>query len=109
MVEYNECGELEYISRKDFQIKHLGHRIELGEIENAVSSLSGITRCCCLYDEGHARISLFIDNNTSKEEIYKHLKSVIPEYMMPGRIVCMDDLPLNANGKIDRVKLKEYL
>lgn len=109
LVEYNECGELEYISRKDFQIKHLGHRIELGEIENAVSSLSGITRCCCLYDEGHARISLFIDNNTSKEEIYKHLKSVIPEYMMPGRIVCMDDLPLNANGKIDRVKLKEYL
>ena len=48
LVEYNEYHELIYLSRKDFQIKHMGHRIELGEIETAVSSLEDITMNCCL-------------------------------------------------------------
>lgn len=109
LVEYNEYGELVYLSRKDFQIKHLGHRIELGEIETAASSLPGITMCCCLYEESHGRIVLFLDRNISKEEAHKQLKSMIPEYMMPGKVVYIKDMPLNANGKIDRVKLKDFL
>lgn len=51
LVRYNEYREIIYISRKDFQIKHLGHRIELGEIETAISSLEEVTLNCCLYDE----------------------------------------------------------
>ena len=43
IVKYNERGEIIYLSRKDFQIKHMGHRIELGEIETAVSSLEEIS------------------------------------------------------------------
>lgn len=109
LVEYNEYGELVYLSRKDFQIKHLGHRIELGEIENAVSSLSGISRCCCLYDEKHGRITLFLDKDISKNELHSYLANMIPEYMIPGKVIYIQNLPLNANGKIDRVKLKEYL
>lgn len=109
LVKYNEYGELLYVSRKDFQIKHLGHRIELGEIETAASSLSGVTRCCCLYDEEHARICLFLDCNISKEELRLQLEKKIPEYMLPGKVIYMENVPLNANGKIDRVRLKEYL
>lgn len=109
LVQYNERGELIYLSRKDFQIKHMGHRIELGEIETAVSSLPEITMCCCLYDEKKSRIVLFSDRELTKEEIGERLCTMIPEYMLPGRVVYMEEMPLNANGKIDRVKLKEYL
>lgn len=109
LVKYNEYGELVYVSRKDFQIKHLGHRIELGEIETAVSSLPGVTRCCCLYDERHARICLILDRDMSKEELRAQLGTMLPDYMLPGKVVYMNDIPLNANGKTDRVKLKEFI
>lgn len=109
LVQYNQYGELMYVSRKDFQIKHLGHRIELGEIENAVCALPNVTRCCCLYDAAHSRINLFLDTDISKEEINTQLKKMIPEYMLPGKVTYMEDLPLNINGKIDRVQLKDYL
>lgn len=109
LVQYNERKELLYLSRKDFQIKHMGHRIELGEIETAVSSLQDITMCCCLYDDKKSKIVLFLDRKYTKEEINSKLEKMIPEYMLPGKVVCMETLPLNANGKIDRVKLKEFL
>lgn len=109
LVRYNEYGELVYLSRKDFQIKHMGHRIELGEIETAASSLPGISQCCCVYDEKHSRIVLFIDKEMRKEEVNGRLRELIPEYMLPGRVEVMEELPVNANGKIDRVKLKNCL
>ena len=109
LVRYNEYGELIYLSRKDFQIKHMGHRIELGEIETAASSLPGISQCCCVYDEKHSRIVLFIDKEMRKEEVNGRLREMIPEYMLPGRVEVMEELPVNANGKIDRVKLKNCL
>ena len=107
IVKYNERHELVYLSRKDFQIKHLGHRIELGEIETAAASLEGVSLCCCLYDEKHNRIVLFVEGEFDKDWITDSLKKLIPDYMVPGKIVCEGTLPLNANGKIDRVRLKE--
>ena len=109
LVKYNDFGELIYLSRKDFQIKHSGHRIELGEIETAASSLDGVTLCCCLYDEKRQRIVLFIDVDLSKDIVKEQLSSMIPEYMIPGKVVFLDNMPINANGKIDRVRLKELL
>ncbi len=109
LVKYNERGELVYLSRKDFQIKHMGYRIELGEIETVVSSLAEITRCCCLYDEGHSQIVLFIDKDIPKGELHEQLKDMLPEYMLPGKVLYMEQVPLNVNGKIDRVQLKKYL
>ena len=109
LVEYNEYHEIIYLSRKDFQIKHLGHRIELGEIETAVSSLPGVAMNCCLYDEKRSRIVLFIDKDMTKDEVNTLLTNMVPEYMLPGKVIYMDAMPLNANGKIDRVALKELL
>lgn len=109
LVKYNERHEIIYICRKDFQIKHLGHRIELGEIETAVSSLDGISTCCCLYDEKRSKIVLFLEDDLPKETLNSKLKNLIPEYMLPGRVIYVDKLPLNANGKVDRVKLKEHI
>ena len=109
LVKYNERGEIIYLSRKDFQIKHMGHRIELGEIETAVSSLEEVTLCCCLYDEKRQKIVLFLDTDIDKAYICERISKLVPEYMFPNKTVYMENMPINANGKIDRVKLREYL
>lgn len=109
IVKYNERGELLYLSRKDFQIKHMGHRIELGEIETAVSSLEEVSQNCCLYDEKHQKIVLFIEENLEKADINEKISHLVPEYMLPNKVIVMEKMPINANGKIDRVKLKEYI
>ena len=109
IVKYNERGEIIYLSRKDFQIKHMGHRIELGEIETAVSSLEEISLCCCLYDEKRQKIVLFIEEELEKAYINEKISRLVPEYMLPNKLIRVEKMPINANGKIDRVKLKEYI
>lgn len=110
LVRYNNFGELVYIGRKDYQIKHMGHRIELGEIEVAASSYKDVKQSCALYDAEKQKIILFIAaENIEKSELYQHLKKRLPHYMLPALIVDLQTLPLNANGKIDRLKLKENL
>lgn len=109
LVKYNEYGEIMYLSRKDFQIKHLGHRIELGEIETVVSSFKEVTLCCCLYDEKKKKIVLFIDADLDKNYVKEKIEKFVPEYMIPGKVVYMKEMPVNANGKIDRVRLKELI
>lgn len=109
IVKYNKYGELVYISRKDFQIKHMGHRIELGEIETNVSSLLGVDLNVCLYDELKKRIVLFYAGKINEHEIKDRLKQMLPEYMLPGRYVHLKNMPLNLNGKIDRHALKKYI
>lgn len=107
LVKYNGRHELVYVSRKDFQIKHLGHRIELGEIETAVSSLEEISMCCCLYDSKRSQIVLFLEQEMERDEINARLRKLIPNYMLPGKVIHVEKLPLNANGKIDRVALRQ--
>lgn len=109
LVQYNEHGEIVYLSRKDFQVKHMGHRIELGEIEVAVSSLDEISHCCCLYDDEHQKIVLFIEGTLQKKDLKKRLSKLIPEYMLPGKVIILQNMPFNANGKIDRGVLKTMM
>lgn len=111
IVKYNEYGELLYLSRKDFQIKHMGHRIELGEIETALGAKEEIENCACIYDEDKGRIVMFyMGIETLHKELKEYLKQKVPEYMIPSVFVHYGNFPYNANGKIDRKVLKqEYL
>ncbi len=114
LVKYNQYGEIVYICRKDYQIKHQGYRIELGEIETICSSLEGIGRVCAVYDDINKKIVLYCsldspDSGLTEKTIYQWLKQRLPNYMLPAVIYIMETLPVNANGKIDRVKLKEML
>lgn len=111
LVKYNELGEIIYVCRKDFQIKHQGHRIELGEIETMANSLAAINQSCAIYDEQNKKIVLFcsINGEITEKEIYKMLESKIPRYMLPSKIYILEMLPLNLNGKIDRVYLKKHI
>ena len=111
LARYDSEKNLVFVSRKDFQIKHMGRRIELGEIEAACDKIPEINRCCCLYDEKRKAITLFCELNSdiTQQEIKSFLKKKIAEYMIPSKIKIYENLPLNANGKIDRQALKETL
>ncbi len=108
LVKYNAYGELVYVSRKDFQIKHQGHRIELGEIEAAAGSLEGVNQACAVYDNCNKKIVLFctLSAELTEKMIYRLLQDKLPQYMLPKKIKILSALPLNINGKIDRVTLK---
>ena len=110
IVKYNERGELIYLSRKDFQIKHMGYRIELGEIETAVNNIDGIIICACVYDTENSKIVLFHQGDEIEEnELLEQVKNKVPAYMCPNQIIKLPRIPYNANGKIDRVNLKNML
>ncbi len=104
---YNERGELVFVSRKDFQIKHMGHRIELGEIEAAADSVSGVARACCLYDDTKKKILMFYMGNISEKALSTYLREYLPRYMLPSTIKKLEQLPLTANGKLNRRALME--
>ena len=110
IVKYNEKGELIYLSRKDFQIKHMGYRIELGEIENAANNIEGFIICACLYDSENSKIVLFYQGDELEEsDVLNEIKNKVPAYMCPNNIIKLPRIPYNANGKIDRVNLKNML
>jgi len=102
----NEHGELVFVSRKDYQIKHMGHRIELGEIEANAGTLDEIKICGCIYDGEKGRIVLYYVGDADKKTVTNQLKEKLPRYMLPNRIIRLDKMPFTANGKIDRVALK---
>lgn len=103
--KYDENGDLIYVSRKDFQIKHLGQRIELGEIENAATSLEGVTRACCLYDFKKKKLILCVTGSMDGKEITSALRDIVPQFMVPNKVNVLEEMPLNKNGKIDRTAL----
>jgi len=103
--KYNEYGELVFVSRKDYQIKHMGHRIELGEIEVNVNLLEGISSSCCIYDKEKGKIVLYYVGEKDEKELICILKEKLPRYMIPNKIERLEHMPLTANGKIDRVFL----
>jgi len=107
LVKYNERGEIIYITRKDYQIKHMGYRIELGEIETAVYGLDAIKACVVVYDDAKDKIVLIYQGKMSDKDITDGLKDKLPNYMMPNIYIRTRNMPMNQNGKIDRKYLKE--
>lgn len=105
--EYMADGNLVYRSRKDFQIKHLGHRIELGEIESQVQGIDGAERACAIYDFKKKRIFLFYAGSIDKKDLQEALKEKVPAFMIPNKMIQVEEMPMTKNGKIDRNKLKE--
>lgn len=103
----NEQGDLVFLSRKDDQIKHMGHRIELGEIEADTNLVEGVQSCCCIYLKETGKIALFYTGNIEKREVLVQLKKRLPRYMIPNAVFQLDRLPLTPNGKMDRLKMKE--
>ncbi len=104
---WNSRGELMFLGRKDFQIKHLGYRIELGEIEHAAVQVDGIRNSCVVYNQNRKEITMFYesDKELTAGFIRERLSALIPKYMLPTVFNWTVSMPRNPNGKIDRQKL----
>ncbi len=105
--KYDDEGNLVYVSRKDFQIKHMGQRIELGEIEAVASAAEDVERVCCMYDMEKHRILLFYVGGAEKKALAGYLREKLPDFMIPNSLTPVSAMPLNKNGKIDRKALME--
>lgn len=107
MGKLNSRGELVFVSRRDYQIKHMGHRIELGEIEVSANMIDAVKMAACIYDKAKGKIVLFYVGDCDEKTLTIALKEHLPRYMIPNRILRLEEMPLTANGKLNRVKLAE--
>ncbi len=105
IAHYNAEGDLVFVSRKDYQIKHMGHRIELGEIELNCGLFEGVEAVGCIYDKGKGKIVLFYTGSAEKSALAAYLKQRLPRYMQPNKVMQLDVMPHTPNGKLDRKAL----
>jgi amino acid adenylation domain-containing protein len=110
----NAAGEYAYLGRADTQIKMMGFRVELGEIEAVLRRDAGAVEAAAVgwpVEDGRALgIVAFVSGTALPTEELVRLVSVrLPSYMVPNRVVTLDEMPLNAHGKSDRRQLAASL
>jgi amino acid adenylation domain-containing protein len=114
--KHKDEWNLEILGRKDSQIKLRGYRIELQEIENALQRLEGIARAAVILKGAGtvdarlvAAVTSVPDAQIDPRTLRATLAESLPDYMLPSLIQCVDTLPLNSSGKIDRHALGTLL
>ncbi|MFE0131298.1 amino acid adenylation domain-containing protein [Streptomyces sp. NPDC059037] len=109
LARWTEHGEIEYLGRTDHQVKLRGLRIELGEIEAELAGDPAVSAASVLVREdrpGDQRLVGYVTADGAgapdPEALRTRLARTLPDYMVPGAIVVLDDFPLSPNGKLDR-------
>jgi D-alanine--poly(phosphoribitol) ligase subunit 1 len=102
-----------YVGRKDHQVKIQGHRVELGDIEKHARDITQTENTIViahLNEFGNYQIHLFTEKiSINHKIILKYLKSKLPYYMIPSKVTVLEKMPMNVNGKIDRIALAEMI
>ena len=104
---------MEFIGRKDNQVKINGFRVELGEIESVLNSCDAVRSAVVLAKdglEGKKQLIAYVVSNGpfEKEAVISFLKTKVPDYMVPVVWIALDKLPLTSNSKIDRNSLANF-
>ena len=108
LVRYRAGGELEFVRRRDEQVKVRGYRIELGEVETVLASHSGVKEAAVIVraeGAGGKRLVAYIVGEEpliAVAGLRDYLKEQLPEYMIPSAFVQLEAMPLTTNGKLDR-------
>jgi acyl-CoA synthetase (AMP-forming)/AMP-acid ligase II/acyl carrier protein len=112
LAKIREDGQIQFLGRLDDQVKIRGFRIEPNEIAVAISRIPAVGQCVVVARGGDGAekqlIAYIVPRGAvaiSQSEIREVLGKTLPDYMIPSGFVCLDELPLNANGKIDRAAL----
>jgi amino acid adenylation domain-containing protein/non-ribosomal peptide synthase protein (TIGR01720 family) len=111
LVRWLDTGVVEFVGRADEQVKIRGHRIEPGEVESALLTHTGLASAFVLAQaqaEGKRLVAYYVGRSgraPSALELREHLKTRLPEYLVPALFVELQALPLNVNGKVDRAAL----
>jgi acyl carrier protein len=107
-------GRLEHLGRLDHQVKIRGFRVELGEIEAALNSHPAVRQSAVITSEarpGDVRIIAYVALHDGEDltvsDVRRHLRSCLPDYMLPSFVLTVPVLPLTANGKLDRASLPD--
>jgi len=102
-------GSIEFLGRKDHQVKIRGHRVELGEIESVLASHDAIRECVVSSWEdpsGRNRLVAYVvpraAETPANRVLQQFVRSRLPDYMVPATFTWLDALPVRANGKVDR-------
>jgi len=106
-----ESGKLYFVGRKDNQIKHMGYRIELEEVELGLVRLPKVNQAAVIYQRSSSAYGKLIGFVASSElvddkALIGELRRFLPEYMIPNKLIVMEKLPINQNGKVDRHQLR---
>src|SRR5581483_9370011 len=113
LTRYRSDGTIEFLGRRDNQVKLRGFRIELGEIEEVLKEVPEVQDALVVVQEltaGEKRLLAYVvaeQDEVSVEQVRAHLRERLPDYMVPASITLLTAFPLNANGKIDRKALLE--
>ena len=109
LARWSQAGELECLGRADDQVKIRGFRVELGEIETILGAEPGVAQARVVMREdqpGDKRLAAYVVPATGAAIEPVALRDAaaraLPGYMVPAAVVPMEELPLNANGKLDR-------
>lgn len=107
----NSNGDIEYLYRKDNQIKLNGHRIEIEEIESAIDEIPYVIQNAvvkvAINEEERDLVAFYTSEKDVFNEINDYLLNKLPSYMIPSRFIKVDELRKTSNSKIDRNKLTE--
>ncbi|MFF8715232.1 amino acid adenylation domain-containing protein [Streptomyces sp. NPDC015184] len=104
LVRHVEGGELAYIGRRDHQVSIGGVRVELAEIESGLRRLPGVREAVAVAAAGRL-VAFCVGEEHPSSVLLAELGSFLPRYMVPRHFEYLDELPLNANRKTDRLAL----
>ncbi|MFF1506447.1 amino acid adenylation domain-containing protein [Streptomyces sp. NPDC058326] len=105
-------GSIEFLGRQDSQVKIQGYRIELGEVEAALTQCEGVRRAAVVAageQHGPKRLIAYVvldeGRDDTERQITEALRRMVPQHLVPQRVLVLDELPLSDNGKVNRAAL----
>ncbi|MEV4442682.1 amino acid adenylation domain-containing protein, partial [Streptomyces sp. NPDC049577] len=107
-VRYRPDGQLEFLGRRDAQVKIRGQRVELGEVEARLREAPGVSDAVAAVvagPGGHPQLVGYLVGTDDERAVRESVAAVLPEHMVPAAFVVLDAVPLTANGKTDRKAL----
>jgi amino acid adenylation domain-containing protein len=107
IVRWNDDGTINFVGRRDHQVKIRGHRVEIGAVEAALRRAPGVRDAAVVTDATGTRLAAFVVAvaGTSAEDVRAFTARLLPDAMVPATVRILEELPSTLSGKVDRLHL----